>query len=308
MITIATNAAIVGKPAKGFAFPKDGWTNCEFANISEVMEMIVTDGWPITAELDDSGYRDKEHFVSRQVFPVDVDDGMTIDELKNNQFYQLFGCGYYASPSHTEEHHRFRILFQLEQPLYDIDFTRALMEALISEFAADESCKDPNRLFYGNPGCDNYEVRPDKFLDLEVAAALIEWKMGQWAQRKTDVVHVDREMSTAEREHMINLLCGLNWRFSGSYNNWVNLGFAMKRGGFTLQDFQYVSSRITNTKTPDVCERLWRSADPEGSMTMGTIIELHLRKIYSDIEIWPHKRKQLMETTMKKKKRINHAR
>lgn len=273
MIRLATNKAIVGKPAKGFVFPKTGWVNLEFDSIAEVVVMLTDLGWPISAELDDSGFRDAEHFVSRQVFPVDIDHGMTLQELEENAFYQAFGCGYYTSASHSEEEHRFRVLFQLEQPIYDDTFTRALMEALTSELGGDRACTDPNRIFYGNPDAEYVECDDEKFLDMEVASALIAEQMGKWAERKTDSVKIDRPMTDDEKQHIIDLLCTLSLRYSGSYEKWRNLGFAMKSGGFTLGDFQYVSSRITNTKTPDVCERLWRSASDSGDVTMGTAIQ-----------------------------------
>lgn len=300
MIRLATNIAIVNKPPKeGFVFPKDGWTNCDFESVAEVVEMLTTDGWPISAELDDSGYRDKEHFVSRQVFPVDIDAGMRLEEIETHPFYQAFGCGYYTSPSHTEENHRFRILFQLEAPMTDATFTSALMEALIVEFGGDEACKDPNRIFYGNSNAEYVECDDTKFLPTDIAVALIMEQLERKAQKQTSAVKVDKPMNDEEKQHIVDLLTGLNLRYSGSYSKWRNIGFAMKHAGFTLQDFQYVSSRITNSKTPDVCERLWRSADPEGGVTMGTIVK-YLREVYTETEIFPHKRtyfEKLMEVT-----------
>jgi len=60
----------------------------------------------------------------------------------------------YKTPSHTEEHHRFRIVFLLPEPIYDpIEYSK-IAEVFIEKYGSDKSCKNIDRLFFGNQGAD----------------------------------------------------------------------------------------------------------------------------------------------------------
>jgi P4 family phage/plasmid primase-like protien len=60
----------------------------------------------------------------------------------------------YTTPSHTAEHHKFRIVFVLEEPIADHrEYTR-IANDFISFFRADHMCKNIDRMFFGNSNAE----------------------------------------------------------------------------------------------------------------------------------------------------------
>ncbi len=56
----------------------------------------------------------------------------------------------YTTPSHTEEHHRFRIVFLLPEYISDPAKYAEIAKAFINKFQSDKSCKNIDRLYYGS--------------------------------------------------------------------------------------------------------------------------------------------------------------
>ncbi len=96
-----------------------------------------------------------ENWTSQQILCLDFDDGtMTIkealDEFKDTAMF------IYTSFSHTENHHRFRVVFATEEVMNNYnDMTNTLLY-LMNDYPVDEQCKDGSRLFYG--GNDLYVI------------------------------------------------------------------------------------------------------------------------------------------------------
>lgn len=88
----------------------------------------------------------------QQIFALDIEKGLKIDEamdiVKN---YGLSPCFLYTTFSHTEEAHRFRIIFCNDVPITDGDKRDRLQAVLMSLFyGADPVCKNRNRIFLGS--------------------------------------------------------------------------------------------------------------------------------------------------------------
>jgi hypothetical protein len=93
--------------------------------------------------------------------------------LLEHDFYKKYGAGYYATHSYLPEHEKFRICFVLETAETDHTRTAQLIRGLLKIYpAGDPACKDPVRLFYGNPGCAVRE-RTDRTLSPAVVEQLI---------------------------------------------------------------------------------------------------------------------------------------
>lgn len=144
------------------------WFNID-ASWPDVFEVITTMGCATSAELAND-HRSDANFVSRELLMVDIDSGMTIPELLADNFYNEFGAGFYTTPSHTMEHHRFRIMFRTETPISNSDRVKKVIMALMRVYDnADVACKDSTRIFYGTPDCvlcectDN--LLPDRMID-----------------------------------------------------------------------------------------------------------------------------------------------
>lgn len=97
-----------------------------------------------------NNWRSKQNFTGAGFLAVDVDQGLRIDEALAHEFIQRFGGMIYTSPSHTDEAHRFRIVFELEEPIHDRQAMEHALTGLIRKLGSDESCKDACRLFFGN--------------------------------------------------------------------------------------------------------------------------------------------------------------
>ena len=245
-----------------------GWQNIE-AEWPDVFELITVDGYATSAELS-SDRRAEETFVSRELIMVDVDSGMTIQELLNNDFYNEHAAGFYTTPSHTDEAHRFRIMFRLATPITDATRLQKLNKMLLRVFTqADAACKDATRIFYGTPGCVVKEQRDVVLSDSTVDAMISVYndlEAAEMAQHST-VAHAP--LNDWQRQRILDLL---KTSFVGSYPVWRNIGWGLKRGGFTLADYQYVTAGMMNQKTPADAAQVWRSGSADGQVTMGTVI------------------------------------
>jgi hypothetical protein len=67
------------------------------------------------------------------------------------------------------------------------------------------------------------------------------------------------------------------------YDTWRNIGWGLKAGGFRVEDFVYITSQISSSKTAGDARAVWKSGD--GTITMGSVIYL-LRQHYDDEEIF----------------------
>ena len=283
---LAIHPQIKGKWKKDSTekFPFNGWTNID-ATIEDIFDLITVDGYASSSELT-GDVRGCSNFQSRQLFMVDIDDGMTIIDLFEHSCYETFGCGFYTTPSHTLDHHKFRILFQTETPITNAKDATDLMRALNRIFNGDPVCKDVTRLFYGTPDCEFKELKPTKYLhDYAVALILEDIRSDDAVElaevTKSDVVY--SESTDEEKAHIVDLLSNLNLRYSGMYETWRNLGWGLKAGGYSRADYLHITASATGSKTSAEASKIWDSSS--GGITMGSVIHL-LRQSHSDKEIF----------------------
>jgi len=287
---LSIHPEICGKWPRGEAFPYTGWTNIEVDSVADAFRLITEEGYVSSCFLDESGLRGAMHFRSRQLFMVDIDSGMTIPELFDNLFYESFACGFYATPSWTPELHKFRILFQKETPIESGADASKLMRALNREFGGDPVCKDPTRIFYGTPDCEIKELRADVFLPDSIVQALIN-EINEYDESQMQIASTQEytEMTDEQKSHIVKLLSSLNLRYSGMYDTWRNIGWGLKAGGFRVEDFVYITSQISSSKTASDARAVWKSGD--GTITMGSVIYL-LRQHYDDEQIFMSKTRE----------------
>lgn len=281
-----------------------GWTNIEVDSVEDAFDLITTEGYATSSELTEDGPRGANRFKSRQLFMVDIDDGMNINEIFSDDFYEKYGCGFYASPSFSWELHKFRILFQTETPITNPEFARLLFIGLIRKYNGDAKCKDPARLFYGNPNAGELkEIRPDVFLPDVVVANIIADEMQILEQSRSQHHTVDyQEMNDEQKQRIVDLLCQVNMRYSGMYGEWIMIGWGLKAGGFRLMDFQKITNCVSNSKSPEDAAKVWDQGN--GSISLGSVIHFLRDKGFTDDEIF------IRETTLspevaKYKARVN---
>lgn len=185
MIAFSYHNECVGKPEKRIVDGKlqlwignkrinlgYGWSTAELP-FEDIYEMLSTGGYAFAPALT-SDHRIEENFVSHELALVDIDGGMTLEELQTFPFYQLYGSGYYTTPSHTAEQHKFRILYRLPCAITDAETMRVIYEGLLAVHGfADIACKDPVRLFFGTINAIARE-RTDRGIDAEGLQCLIQ--------------------------------------------------------------------------------------------------------------------------------------
>lgn len=147
------------------------WQNIEISP-TDLFELLTVQGFPICCQLNEN-YRKGTNFISHSVAMVDIDNGMIIDQLRESEFYNNYGYGYYTTPSHTEDANRFRLIFILENDITNADSMKFLYSALIKIFtSSDKSCKESVRFFNGTINAIKKEVNGN-YLPQEVIDDLI---------------------------------------------------------------------------------------------------------------------------------------
>ncbi|MGZ0080166.1 hypothetical protein [Methylomonas sp. YC3] len=279
-----------------------GWETVHLP-FADIFNHLTVDGFPICASLR-NGYRKSTNFICHSIAMVDIDHGLTLEELRANPFYVEYGTGYYVTPSHTDEHPRFRVLFALEHPIDHPDDMTWLYTILLQILGGDKACKDASRFFNGTQHCPDKALNADRQLPTSVVKTLIEDhknralvispptsrnRQGCDTQNHTSATPSLPASytlpSTHEKSTIIQLLLQT---FCGYYPTWRDIGWGMKYAGFSLEDYQTVTSSIMNKKSAIAAAALWNSHQPvDQVITLGTVIHY----LYE----------QLGETTVKSK-------
>lgn len=121
-------------------------------------------------------HRHSSKFVSSQIMGVDFDNGLSVQQLAQDELAGGYAFLIYATPSSTPENPRCRALFALDLPIVDADKRRVLNKRLLAYYQqigeeADKACKDPVRIFFGSETKD-YLDNPDAFLPLSILEAM----------------------------------------------------------------------------------------------------------------------------------------
>lgn len=245
----------------------------------EAFKSITEDGFATSAELA-SENRTDANFVSRQLFMVDIDSGMTIEELLADKFYNDYAAGFYTTPSHTDSNHRFRIAFITETPVIETEYTRLLIKGLMRVYkSADPACKDAARLFYGTPNCAIKEYRtailPDRIAN-EIICNEISIKE---QQRQQTNVQNHGPLNDDFKQHVLELL---KRTYIGNYNDWRDIGWGLKQAGFSLENFQWATQGMMKEKTAEDARIVWNDGRAiNGGITFGTVI-YHLKERHGE--------------------------
>ncbi len=100
------------------------------------------------------GKRNKKNVNKSYLWFGDIDNGMTLEEAKNNEFISSY-CLIYTSPSHSEEHNKFRLISFFSRPVGNDIYEQIghLINAKIGG-VLDPAAMEAGRLFYGNNKAD----------------------------------------------------------------------------------------------------------------------------------------------------------
>ena len=95
-----------------------------------------------------------ENWYQQQLFGLDFDDGIRIEEAYNKvSSLGITPCFMYTTFSHKEEHHKFRMIFCNDTVITDGDIRDRLQATLMGVIGGiDEVCFNRDRLFFGGKG------------------------------------------------------------------------------------------------------------------------------------------------------------
>jgi len=102
-------------------------------------------------------YRRKDGFISTDLIVLDIDDDMTLQEAEK-VIHELDVIALaIPTTSHTEEHHRFRLLFPVSKSIRTLADFEATNRKLAEYFPADPSTlSDTARFFFGSKLVDGF--------------------------------------------------------------------------------------------------------------------------------------------------------
>jgi hypothetical protein len=212
------------------------WFNID-VSWRDCFEVITTMGCATSAELKGT-HRHDDDFVSRQLVFIDIDSGMSIEELLQNEFYNEHAAGFYATPSHTMENHRFRIMFRTATAIRDGERVKKLIMALMRVFDhADPACKDSTRIFYGTVNCVIKEYRTNVLSD-DMVEVLIAMEDMFRAESAPSITTFDTGNYTPKTvDEIIVLLDELRKHYSDlEHNDRLSVVWAVMSEGITAAD------------------------------------------------------------------------
>lgn len=148
---IGLNSSFVGKPDKTARINyAEGWEPLE-VSADELIDHIAR-GFAFTAHFKNA-YRKTSNFVCADFIAADFDGTMRIEDALQSAFIQNFGAFLYTTPSHSEDQHRFRVVFLLEETITASEQWADALKGLALRLGSDPSIKDAGRMFFGSRGC-----------------------------------------------------------------------------------------------------------------------------------------------------------
>jgi hypothetical protein len=148
-LRLSVNVNIIDKNVYG-ADLGGGFENVELT-IDE-LGVIICSGNAYCAELAE-GQRGAKNFVASDILSVDIDEGVSVDQLRDHEFVRRYASLIYTTPNHTAENPRFRVIFISEKTVTDANQMRAATWSLMMRLNGDPAVTDPTRLFFGSRKC-----------------------------------------------------------------------------------------------------------------------------------------------------------
>ena len=167
---IAINSHLIDKASKDDLVKNNGRFENRDLDAAELAAEIKN-GHAFCAQHKPGGRR-TSGFIAAGYLAVDIDHGLTLEAAKSDPYFQRFATVLYTTPSHKEDMHRFRIVFELEQPIEDAARMTQALTGLTARFGGDKACTDACRIFYGS-SASTPEVYSNKLPEAEVDALVI---------------------------------------------------------------------------------------------------------------------------------------
>jgi hypothetical protein len=158
-----------------------------------LIDLITQYAWsPMVFET----YRRESDFIKTDLIAFDIDDGMTIDEAE--EVVESLGLAALCMPStsHTDAHHKFRLIFPLSRSIHDIDEYKETYMKLAEFFPVDPQCKDACRFYFASTDEDGFWIEGDLYAPVKPKPKLSE---SFDRSRYTDTIEVGEEVEDVVR-------------------------------------------------------------------------------------------------------------
>lgn len=208
-ISISNHRAEKGKIPQG----DPDWRefNGSFKNVNiepKILSILIQKGYAYTTQ--HNHYRKSENFICGQHLAIDIDKDHKLEDLLNDPFIKDHACFIHTTPNHTEQNPRRRVVFILDEPVYDKDIYAKYARALVYKYKlADRMCSDCARFFYGAKGCTiewvgktvsletlDKELLTEDFIKSDTPEPI--------TVEQCEIVTVDNERIERHRERLIN--------------------------------------------------------------------------------------------------------
>ena len=156
----------------------------EFATHEDLIEVICNHAWsPFIFE----EYRSQDGFCSADVLAFDIDNGQTIEEAEAMVHKLDIAALCIPSTSHTDDAHRFRLIFPLAKTITKADAYKATYSKVAEYFSVDPACKDVARFFFGGKLVDGFWYE-SKLLDPIKPVRVVKVAVERYNSREAVVV------------------------------------------------------------------------------------------------------------------------
>jgi hypothetical protein len=139
----------------GLAASGKGWVPADFT-AQELADSIGL-GRAYAPQYRD-GRRKTANFVCAGFLAADVDRGASLDDAKNHAFIKHHAALIHTTASHVTEHHRYRIVILLDEPITDAQDWADAQYGLAVKLNSDKSVADGGRMFFGYTGAEIYHI------------------------------------------------------------------------------------------------------------------------------------------------------
>lgn len=145
-VYVAINTQIINKNENN-KNRGEGWVNSGMP--IEGLAKFIEAGWAYCATMK-SESRNAKNFWGSNLVSIDIDKDRTIDDALNDPFSQKHLSMFYPTASHTEQEHRFRLVFKLPRFIENPTEFKTITRALQLKYGGDPKAIDISRIFYGN--------------------------------------------------------------------------------------------------------------------------------------------------------------
>lgn len=154
-----------------------------------IQHILEGNAWAVGTYTDD--HRKGDKFIQSQILALDFDDSaeLSIKEAMKHPDIARYAALVHATPSHTEEKPRTRVIFILNKSVPDSAKWERAAAAALYHFAAlqpDTSCKDCARFYFGSDVAVQEAARlPEHRLPISIVAAWVKtWQMAQEEEQR----------------------------------------------------------------------------------------------------------------------------